>query len=53
MYYADPDDRHALAFQQSAKRKKDSTHTLKNTIHFNLTNPMIFGNGSIILGYIK
>jgi len=41
-----------LAFQQSANaQKKDSTHTLKNTIHFNLTNPMIFGDGSIILGY--
>jgi len=41
-----------LAFLQPANaQKKDSTHTLKNTIHFNLTNPMIFGDGSIIFGY--
>jgi len=41
-----------LFVHQSAKaQKKDSTRTLKNTIHFNLTNPMIFGSGSIIFGY--
>lgn len=41
-----------LTSQQSAKaQKKDSTHTLKNTIHFNLTNPLIFGDKTIILGY--
>jgi hypothetical protein len=33
---------------------QDSTKTLKeykNTIHFNLTNPMIFGGRSLVFGY--
>jgi hypothetical protein len=43
---------HSFSISAICERpKKDSTHTLKNTIHFNLTNPMIFGDGSIIFGY--
>jgi hypothetical protein len=33
--------------QETTKPKKD----LKNTIHFNLTNPIIFGDRSLIIGY--
>ena len=36
-----------LTAQEIAKPKKD----LKNTIHFNLTNPLIFGDRAIIFGY--
>jgi hypothetical protein len=33
--------------QKTDKPKKD----LKNTIHFNLTNPLIFGSRSLVFGY--
>ena len=42
-----------ISLQQSAdaqKTKKDDKE-FKNTIHFNLTNPFIFGDRSIVLGY--
>ena len=34
-----------------AQEKRKSSHDLKNTIHFNITNPIIFGNRSLIFGY--
>jgi hypothetical protein len=36
-----------ITAQETGKPKKD----LKNTIHFNLTNPIIFGGRSYIIGY--
>jgi len=36
---------------QTSDSPTDSGSEFKNTIHFNITNPMIFGNKSIIFGY--
>jgi len=33
--------------QETAKEEK----LRKNTVHINITNPLIFGSGSIVLGY--
>src|SRR5262245_43130102 len=42
-----------LLFQQTllAQQSGSKELNLKNTIHYNVTNPMIFGNRSIIFGY--
>ena len=40
-------------FQQTihAQVKSDSLKNYKNNIHVNITNPLIFGSGSIVVGY--
>jgi hypothetical protein len=42
-----------LVFEQSvsAQETKKEDKQRKNTVHINLTNPLIFGSGSIVLGY--
>jgi len=41
-----------LVQQPVTGQKKDSSSVpLKNTIHFNLTNPLIFGGKALVLGY--
>src|SRR5436190_7030864 len=42
-----------LLFEQSAsaqETKKEDRQRM-NTVHINITNPLIFGSGSIVLGY--
>src|SRR5580765_3200407 len=45
--YLVPVFQHPLPAQDTTKLDKE----LKNTIHYNITNPVIFGGGSIIFGY--
>ena len=42
-----------LVFEQSvsAQETKKEEKFRKNTVHINLTNPLIFGSGSIVIGY--
>ncbi len=42
-----------LVFEQSASAQetKKKEEVLKNTIHFNLTNPLIFGGKALVIGY--
>ena len=42
-----------LVFEQSvlAQETKKEEKFRKNTVHINLTNPLIFGSGSIVVGY--
>jgi len=42
-----------LVFEQpaSAQETKKEEKFRKNTIHINITNPLIFGSGSVVLGY--
>jgi len=42
-----------LVFEQpaSAQETKKEEKFRKNTVHINITNPLIFGSGSIVLGY--
>jgi hypothetical protein len=35
----------------SAQETKKEDRQRKNTVHINITNPLIFGSGSIVLGY--
>ena len=35
----------------SAQETKKEEKFRKNTIHVNITNPLIFGSGSVVLGY--
>ena len=42
-----------LVFEQSvsAQETKKEEKFRKNTVHINLTNPLIFGSGSVVIGY--
>jgi hypothetical protein len=40
-----------LSVFQQGYGQKDSTRVLKNTIRFNITNPMLFGDDFALLGY--
>ena len=40
-----------LHAQDSLSKEKKPARALKNTIRFNVSNPLIFGSGSVIFGY--